>query len=286
MKGWVQRTEYASEPEAEPTAAMAVRHVPALLELMRGRDQDVLASFRAADRLTTSLAAPHYLLTRALRLYALILMGHIERAEQTLANLGEQDPERGEMHTAAATLRLAQDDPHTATSVLAPVLDDSAFVPQWTWLVHAFLLEVIAEDALNDPSAVRDALERALVRRERRGLGEHGGPGRCAGLASHRSREDVGGASPRLAEPLSKSEIRVLRYLPTNLSALEIARELSVSVSTVRTHIRHMFAKLGAHRRTEAVARARAFGLLASSLHPPDGSQRHCRGCGSNGVRS
>ena len=59
--------------------------------------------------------------------------------------------------------------------------------------------------------------------------------------------------------------MRVLRYLPTNLSAPEIARELSVSVTTVRTHISHLFVKLGAHRRTEAVARARDLGLLAPS---------------------
>jgi LuxR family maltose regulon positive regulatory protein len=57
----------------------------------------------------------------------------------------------------------------------------------------------------------------------------------------------------------------VLRYLPTNLSAPEIASELSVSVHTVRTHVRHLFAKLGVHGRTEAVARARAHGLLAPS---------------------
>jgi LuxR family transcriptional regulator, maltose regulon positive regulatory protein len=60
-------------------------------------------------------------------------------------------------------------------------------------------------------------------------------------------------------------EVRVLRYLPTNLSAGEIARELSVSVNTVRTHMRHIFAKLGAHRRTDVVERARALGLLAPS---------------------
>ena len=66
-----------------------------------------------------------------------------------------------------------------------------------------------------------------------------------------------------MAEPLSQGETRVLRYLPTNLSAPEIARELSLSVHTVRTHVRHLFAKLGAHGRTEAVARARALGLLA-----------------------
>ena len=66
----------------------------------------------------------------------------------------------------------------------------------------------------------------------------------------------VWGAIPGLTEPLSKSETRVLRYLPTNLSVREIADGLSVSVHTVRTHMRHLYAKLGAHRRTEVVERA------------------------------
>ena len=80
-----------------------------------------------------------------------------------------------------------------------------------------------------------------------------------------RDQGGLGHRSPGLIEPLSRSEMRVLRYLPTNLSALEIARELSVSVTTVRTHVSHLFVKLGAHRRTEAVARARDLGLLAPS---------------------
>jgi LuxR family transcriptional regulator, maltose regulon positive regulatory protein len=64
-------------------------------------------------------------------------------------------------------------------------------------------------------------------------------------------------------EPLSRSEIRVLRYLPTNLSQPEIANELHVSRRTVRTHMSHLYAKLGTHSRTEAVERARELGLLA-----------------------
>jgi DNA-binding NarL/FixJ family response regulator len=64
-------------------------------------------------------------------------------------------------------------------------------------------------------------------------------------------------------KPLSGSEIRVLRYLPTNLSTPEIANELHVSRNTIRTHMSHLYAKLGTHRRTEAVERARALGLLA-----------------------
>ena len=66
-----------------------------------------------------------------------------------------------------------------------------------------------------------------------------------------------------LAEPLTHSETRVLRYLPTHLTASEIASELYVSVTTVKTHMSHLYAKLGIHRRAEAVDRARALGLLA-----------------------
>lgn len=65
------------------------------------------------------------------------------------------------------------------------------------------------------------------------------------------------------SEPLSQAEARVLRFLQTSLSAPEIARELYVSVNTVRTHMRHLYDKLGAHRRLEAINRARALGLFA-----------------------
>ncbi|HEY1706515.1 MAG TPA: helix-turn-helix transcriptional regulator [Trebonia sp.] len=67
-----------------------------------------------------------------------------------------------------------------------------------------------------------------------------------------------------LVDPLTESEIRVLHYLPTHLTAPEIARQLCLSVHTVTTHMRHIYGKLGAHRRREAVDQARALGLLPS----------------------
>jgi LuxR family transcriptional regulator, maltose regulon positive regulatory protein len=84
----------------------------------------------------------------------------------------------------------------------------------------------------------------------------------------------LAGASPRapvdgvtLLEELSEAELRVLRYLPSGLRAPEIAAELGVSANTVRTHIRHIYAKLAAHDRSEAVARARELGLIGPSSH-------------------
>jgi LuxR family transcriptional regulator, maltose regulon positive regulatory protein len=77
-------------------------------------------------------------------------------------------------------------------------------------------------------------------------------------------------ANDQLASPpteeLSPSELRVLRYLPTNLSRPEIASELSVSVNTVNTHVRNIYAKLQARDRSSAVQRARELRLLSTGL--------------------
>jgi LuxR family maltose regulon positive regulatory protein len=78
--------------------------------------------------------------------------------------------------------------------------------------------------------------------------------------------------------PLTEGETRVLRYLPTHMSAAEIAAELYLSANTVRTHLRHLYRKLGAHSRHEAVQRARAIGLLTAPSRGP--SSRDQTGAG------
>jgi LuxR family maltose regulon positive regulatory protein len=124
----------------------------------------------------------------------------------------------------------------------------------------------------------RDCAKHAALAAEILSLLPPGPRGVWGGGQPSQDRGGLGGirvSSPRLVEPsrlvepLSQGEIRVLRYLPTNLSAPEIARELSVSVNTIRTHIRHVCGKLDAHGRTEAVTQARALGLLAPSHHAP-----------------
>jgi LuxR family transcriptional regulator, maltose regulon positive regulatory protein len=285
---WVQRAERTVRADAEPAVAVTVHSVRGLLELARGRDAAALAAFRAVERLAGRLAAPHYLVpaARARRLQALVRLGEIGRAEQALADLGDQDRDRGEVRIATAVLRLARGDPAAAAAVLAPVLAGPVPVVAETWLVHSFLLEAIARDALGDPGAAERALERALDLAEPDGVLFpfllHPAPGLLARHARHgtahaallaETRSLLAGRTPALPpgaaqpplEPLSNSEIRVLRYLPTNLSAPEIANELYVSTNTVKTHLHHLYAKLGTHRRGEAVERARALGLLAPS---------------------
>ena len=97
------------------------------------------------------------------------------------------------------------------------------------------------------------------------------------GQPSH-NRGGLGGSSPRLIEParliepLTNGEGRILRYLPTHLTAQEIASELSLSTHTVTTHLRHLYAKLGVHRRHQAVEHARALGLLAPAPRGSSGA--------------
>ncbi|HEV2253349.1 MAG TPA: AAA family ATPase, partial [Streptosporangiaceae bacterium] len=159
-EAWVQRAVRTIRAEANPAVAMGSQYVRGQFELGRGRIADALAAFRAAER----LAGPHPLARplRAWLVHALVRLGETADAEQVLAGLGERDRDRGEMRIAAAALRLARDDPHAATVALAPVLDGSAGVGWRSWLVEAFLLEAIARDALGDPAAAGQAVERAL----------------------------------------------------------------------------------------------------------------------------
>jgi len=240
-----------------------------------------------------SLVTPHTLAPRLRShlLQTLVRTGETRWVEQALAGLDGPERGRGEIRLAEASLRLAQDDATAAAAVLAPVIDGSVVMPNaHLWDVQAFLLQAIACDALGDASAARRALEQALDRaapegllfpflydpvpdlldRHRRGGTTH------AGLIAEILNVLAGqkpGSPPtgpqRLREPLSHAEARVLRYLPTKLSAPEIADELYLSVNTVKTHLRHLYDKLGAHRRHEAVEQARALGLLAPSPRRP-----------------
>jgi LuxR family maltose regulon positive regulatory protein len=174
---WLERAERTLRTEVEPAAGMSLHCARAVLDLARGRPQEALLAFGAAEKLATTLAGPASFVTsmRSRMLDTLAHSGETGRAERALAELREEE-----------------------------------------------------------------------ARRDREGT-----------------------AAPNVTEQLTDSETRVLRYLPTHLTAYEIAAELWLSVNTVNTHTRHLYAKLGVHRRHEAVDRARALGLLA----PPVGTE-------------
>jgi LuxR family maltose regulon positive regulatory protein len=76
----------------------------------------------------------------------------------------------------------------------------------------------------------------------------------------------AGGTSPasqRLVEPLSERELEVLRLLGSDLDGPDIARELTVSLNTLRTHTKSIYAKLGVNSRRAAVRQAAELNLLS-----------------------
>jgi LuxR family maltose regulon positive regulatory protein len=290
---WLERADATLRTEAEPAAGMSLRHARAVLELARGRYQEAQAAFRDARELAAALAGPHTWVTstQSCVLQTLVRLGQTGRAGQALAGLSEEERACAEMRTAVAALRLACDDPQGAADVLGPVLDGSVPGVRRERLVSALLLEAQARDALGDQAAAGQALERALdvtgssgmllpflldrvpalLARHRRDRTAHPAlisqildllPG-PAGSAPRPGGQAVWAGGRGLGEQLTDTETRVLRYLPTHLTAPEIAAELWLSVNTVNTHTRHVYAKLGVHSRHEAVDRARVLGLLA-----------------------
>jgi LuxR family maltose regulon positive regulatory protein len=101
-------------------------------------------------------------------------------------------------------------------------------------------------------------MTRLLAAAER--LPTAGGHARQLANAAYRQPCPVSRAAD--AEGLSEREVEVLRLLATALSGPEVARELFVSVNTLRTHTKHIFTKLDVNTRRAAVSRAGELGLL------------------------
>ena len=69
-------------------------------------------------------------------------------------------------------------------------------------------------------------------------------------------------AQASMVDPLTERELEVLRLLTTHLLSSDVAQELTISVNTVRTHIKSIYSKLNVHSRNEAVQRAREMEIL------------------------
>jgi LuxR family maltose regulon positive regulatory protein len=287
---WLVRAEIGIGPGRPPTTASLCHGTRALLEFACGRHERALAAYRACEWEEGLLVTRRVqaLRVRSNVLILMIRLGQIDEVQQAFENMEYELRDTAEMRTALATLRLAQGDPEGATAALASVVDGATPPYFRQGHIQSLLLEATARHAMGESEAASSALEHALDLAEPDGLllpfllvpmGELLDRHRLshtahASLIAEVTILSAGRTlpSPRssnhgvVEEPLSETELRVLRYLPTNLQAQEIASELFVSVNTVRTHMRHIYSKLGVHSRGEAVEQARALGQLSPSL--------------------
>jgi LuxR family transcriptional regulator, maltose regulon positive regulatory protein len=281
---WLDRAGRATQAGGEPGIRLLIHLISALLPAARGQYREALAEFAAAGQVQAVMIGEHALTSRVIAwtIATQARLGNVEQARATLA-LNDRLATTGEIRNAAAVIRLAEQDPAGARRELRAVLDRIAPVNPYITLIEAHLLDALACRDLGEERAARAAVERALHLAEpdrlilpfaMTGAWElltalpPQGTSHAALVADILDTVHGGApghaAAPGPAEELSPSELRVLRYLPTNLTRPEIAGELSVSLNTVNTHIRRIYAKLGATDRSSAVQRGRELRLLSS----------------------
>ena len=282
---WLQRTVRVMHADTGPDIRLLVHIVTGMLQACRGRHHEALPEFTAADDLGSQLAESHALANQVTGwlLATQARLGRLGQARAAIAALAEQRAGSGEIRNALAVICLADGDPAGALGAVREVLDGAAPVIGYPTAVEAYLLAALAHRELGDLHAANQAAECALALAESDRLVLPFAMTGSRELLETLPRHETAHAAlladildvlhspspaardrplPPDAEPLTPSELKVLRYLPTNLSRLEIAGELSVSPNTVSTYIRSIYAKLQVRDRSSAVQRARELRLL------------------------
>jgi LuxR family transcriptional regulator, maltose regulon positive regulatory protein len=282
---WLKRARHATQRTGEPGLRVLAHLLAACLPAARGRHREVLEELAAAERVQAHMVGEHALKARVIGWTAAsqARLGMINLARETLGALDDRQAATGEACNASAVISLAEKDPGSARRELRPVLDGTARVNPYLTRVEAHLLDALACHDLGDDRAAQAGIERALnIAEPDRLIFPFAMTGAWRLLETRLPQRETHTAlvadildmihdsaparpgqlpgSP--AGELSPAELRVLRFLPTNLTRLEIASDLSVSLHTVNTHLRHIYAKLGASDRSSAVQRSRELQLL------------------------
>jgi LuxR family maltose regulon positive regulatory protein len=208
--------------------------------------------------------------------------------EGAAARAALHPPDAPELAVIRARILLLEQDPEAARECL---LDRALIGAPVAVRVEAETLRAVIRDALLDHDAAAAAIERALdaaqrhdlrrcllgagprllavLHRHARGVTAHGAL--TAELVGVLEGRTAGTAVPQLlADVLTERELAILRYLPTIMSNREIARQLYVSVNTVKTHLKQIYRKLGVASRRDAIVRARELHLLGPSTRLRD----------------
>jgi LuxR family transcriptional regulator, maltose regulon positive regulatory protein len=288
---WLRRAWNVAEPHIDPAAVALLHASTGMLHAARGQHQSALQEFAAAVRAQSLLTGVRVLGPPIAGWLAATQarLGMLDEARATLTGFSARDELVHGIRTARAAICIAEGDPSTALDLLQDVLDalPPAGLPAFG-LVEAHLHAGIAQLYLGDRNAAAAEAEAALAAAEPDrlifpfamiGTGElldalprhetaHGAL--LADIADVlRGAPPPTGGEELLSPPeeLSPSELRVLRYLPTNLTRPDIARELYISINTINTHIRNIYSKLAADDRASAVARARELRLLSTARY-------------------
>jgi LuxR family maltose regulon positive regulatory protein len=253
------------------------------IAILEAQERDALATARLveADQVRVRCPDPLYHET-TLQLYRARLLDRAGRQHDAARVLGAiEQPEHPAVTLEGARRDLQADDAAAALAALRPSLPamGSSLDEPSPWHL---LLYALAVDRLGDSDAAHEALEQALDRAEaegvRRAFVEEGARARAL-LEGHLRRSTAHAAfitevldhidarrpapEGELRSPLTERELVVLGYLPSEMTAGDIADALSVSETTVRTHLHHIYAKLDAAGRRDALRRARELRLLS-----------------------
>jgi LuxR family maltose regulon positive regulatory protein len=292
---WLRRAWEVASAHVDPAAAVLLHVATGMVHAARRHHRSALEEFTAAAQAQSLLTGVHALAPRITGWLAATQarLGMPEEARATLTEFPAEpgqsgaiyDGQMGAIYNARAVIWLADGDPATALDVLRDVWDITPLVVPVFTLVESHLLAGIAHLHLGERNAAAAAAEAALAAAEPDRLIFPFAMTEAGALLDALPRHatahgallaDIvdllrGASAPsidrdRLSQPeeLSPSELRVLRFLPTNLTRPEIARELYVSINTVNTHIRNIYSKLGARDRSSAVQRARELRLLST----------------------
>ena len=284
---WLQRTRQAVQTDTGPDIRQRLHLATGRLYAGRGRHHEALEELSAAERLQSQMEGSHAMASQVTgwMLATQARAGLPGDARARLAALDEQEARSGDVRNADAVICLAEGEPAAALSALASVLDGTAPVMGYPTVMEAHLLAGLAYRQLGEQRAANQAVEHALDLAEedrvvlpflmtgsaelletlpRLGTAHAALLADILDLVHGSSLVAKDQSAPPPIEELSPGELKVLRYLPTNLSRREIASGLSVSPNTVSTHIRSIYAKLGVADRSAAVRRARELRLLAA----------------------
>jgi LuxR family transcriptional regulator, maltose regulon positive regulatory protein len=287
---WLRRAWEVVSAHVEPATAVLLHLATGMMHAGRGQQRSALEAFTAAARTQSLVTGAHALAPRITGWLATTQarLGMPDEARATLAGFSPEPGRAGAIANARAWMCLVDGNPGMAVEALRDIRHATPAVEPFI-LVEAHLLAGTAHLRLGDRDAAAAAAEAALATAEPDRLVFPFAMTEAAELlgvirpheTAHGSLlaeivDQLGGASrpgtdrePLLhSDGLTPSELRVLSYLPTNLTRVEIAHVLHVSIHTVNTHIRNLYAKLGAGDRSAAVQRARQLRLLSNRLPP------------------